>query len=117
MAGRTLRVEQAACGGTCPLLAVTTLAGVAGSSGSADGTGAAARFDFPRSVAVDAAGNVYVADRDSSTVRKVTAQGVVTTVAGQAGTTGSADGTGGAARFRLAAGVAAAADGTLYVTD
>ena len=41
---------------------VTTLAGSAGQAGSSDGTGSAARFDTPRSVAVDSAGNVYVAD-------------------------------------------------------
>ncbi len=47
----------------------TTLAGLAGGSGSADGTGSAARFYYPRGVAVDSAGNVYVADTYNSTIR------------------------------------------------
>jgi sugar lactone lactonase YvrE len=97
---------------------VTTLAGLPGSYGSADGTGAAARFDGPQGLAVDAAGNVYVADLWNFTIRKVTPDGVVTTLAGQAGTSGSADGTGGAARFGAPwGGVAVDATGNLYVAD
>ena len=89
-----------------PAGVVTTLAGLAGSSGSADGTGSAARFYDPRGVAVDSAGNVYVADTDNHTIRKVTPAGVVTTLAGLAGSQGSADGTGSAARFSGPDGVA-----------
>ena len=76
----------------------TTLAGRASIS-SADGRGSAARFNNPSSVAVDAAGNVYVADSRNNTIRKVTPAGVVTTLAGLAGSTGSTNGTGSAARF------------------
>src|SRR5439155_20913561 len=75
-----------------------TLAGYSG-YGSADGTGSAARFTSPSSVAVDSEGNVFVADKDNGTIRKVTAAGVVTTLAGLAGESGSADGTGTTARF------------------
>ena len=96
---------------------VTTLAGTAGLSGGADGTGAAARFNWPRGVAVDGAGNLYVADFGNQTVRKVTPDGVVTTLAGTAGMAGDADGTGAAARFNGPAGVAVDRAGNLYVAD
>ncbi|MGD1084229.1 MAG: hypothetical protein ABSA47_05675, partial [Verrucomicrobiota bacterium] len=58
---------------------VTTLAGLAGSSGLQDGTGAGALFAFPQRVAVDSGGNVYVADTGNNTVRYVTSGGVVAT--------------------------------------
>jgi sugar lactone lactonase YvrE len=96
---------------------VSTLAGVAGMSGSADGTGAAARFRFPRGVAVDSASNVYVADTANSTIRKVTPDGVVSTLAGVAGMSGSADGMGAAARFISPTSVAVDGTGNVYVTD
>jgi hypothetical protein len=96
---------------------VTTLAGLAGSHGSADGTGSAAQFDGPESVAVDSAGNVYVADSYNDAIRKVTPDGVVTTLAGQPGSWGSADGTGSAAQFDLPSGVAVDSAGNLYVAD
>ncbi|MCE7957971.1 MAG: hypothetical protein DYH06_08555, partial [Acidobacteria bacterium ACB2] len=96
---------------------VTTLAGLALSPGSADGTGSAARFKDPHGVAVDGAGNVYVADRGNHTIRVVTSVGVVTLLAGLAGSPGSADGTGSAARFRLPSGVAVDGAGSVYVTD
>jgi len=96
---------------------VTTYAGTVGSAGSTDGTGAAARFNNPEDVAVDAAGNVYVADTGNSTIRRIAPGGVVTTWAGTAGTVGSADGTGGAASFAGPRGLAVNAAGTLYVAD
>jgi sugar lactone lactonase YvrE len=96
---------------------VTTLAGTAGMFGSADGTGAAARFSFTQGVAVDSAGNVYVADGFNATIRKVTPTGVVTTLAGTAGMPGSADGTGAVARFYSPSGVAVDSAGNVYVAD
>jgi sugar lactone lactonase YvrE len=96
---------------------VTTLAGTAGMSGTADGTGPAARFNSPTGVAVDSTGNVYVADQNNYTLRKVTAAGVVTTLAGTAGMFGTADGTGPAARFDFPTGVAADSAGNVYVAD
>ena len=96
---------------------VTTLAGQAGSIGSADGTGNAARFNSPRGVSVDGAGTLYVADTNNSAIRKVTAAGVVTTLAGAAGNVGGADGTGNNARFTNPEGVAADGGGTVFVAD
>ena len=98
-------------------LAVNTLAGQAGASGSADGTGTAARFLYLSDVAVDPSGNVYVADTNNDTIRKITPDGAVTTLAGTVGASGSADGTGSAARFNRPAGVAADISGTVYVSD
>jgi hypothetical protein len=96
--------------------AVTTLAGSAGSQGSADGTGAAARFSVLLAVASDGVGNLFVADQE--TIRKVViATGAVTTLAGSAGNVGSADGTGTAARFFDPDGVASDGAGNLFVAD
>ena len=106
---------------------VSTLAGSAGNLGSSDGLGSAARFNWPAGVGVDGAGNIYVADSDpsgagigtniSQSIRKVTRDGHVTTIAGLPGSAGSADGTGSAARFNSPARVAIDCAGNLYVTD
>ena len=94
---------------------VTTLAG-SGTAGFADGTGAAAQFNGPRGVAVDAAGTVYIGDLSNNRIRKVTSAGVVTTLAGS-GTAGFADGTGAAAQFNQPYGVAVDSAGTFYIGD
>jgi sugar lactone lactonase YvrE len=96
---------------------VTTLAGKPGEAGSADGTGSSARFRSPTALAVDGAGNLWVADTDNHLVRKVTPTGAVTTVAGQAGVPGTADGVGSAAEFSWPMGIAIDAAGFVYVTD
>jgi len=96
---------------------VTTLAGTAGSIGSANGTGTAALFYNPNGLAVDANYNVYVADTSNNTVRKITSAGVVTTIAGYAGSYGSADGTGTAALFYYPRGIAVDASGNVWVGD
>ena len=77
----------------------TTLAG--GGRGSQDGTGGAAQFYQPTSLAVDGSGNVYVSDSGNCTVRKITPGGAVTTLAGMPGVVGTADGTGSGARFEM----------------
>ena len=64
---------------------VTTFAGTAGNPGSTDGSGAAARFNYPNGLAVDVNGDVYVADTGNHTVRRITSDGVVSTLVGQAG--------------------------------
>src|SRR5947207_4148213 len=75
-------------------LTFTTFAGPAGGPGLADGTGGAARFNNPIGVAIDGGGNLYVADKFNHTIRKVSPEGTVTTLAGTAGSSGGADGTG-----------------------
>jgi streptogramin lyase len=96
---------------------VTTLAGTARVAGSADGAGAAASFRFPVGVAVDGDGTIYVADFGNHTIRKVTAAGVVTTLAGAAGVPDNVDGTGADARFNNPVGVALDERGNVYVLD
>lgn len=97
---------------------VSTLAGLAGSTGFGfvDGTGSAARFVFTQAVATDSGGNnIYVVDND--TIRRITPVGVVTTIAGSPGASGSSDGTASAARFKDPAGVAVDNNGEVYVAD
>lgn len=94
---------------------VTTLAGGNGPPGAIDGPGATATFGSPQGVAVDSAGNVYVADSDNNRIRKITSGGVVSTLAGS--TNGYQDGIGTAAQFNIPYGVAVDAGGNVYVTD
>src|SRR5205823_3542139 len=107
---------------------VTTLAGLAQLdvngvpvSGSADGTGSAARFASPSGVAVDSAGNVYVADTGNNEVRRVGPAGAGTRVAGlgnERDTEGNREAGGGsAARFGRATGVGVDSAGNVYVAD
>jgi sugar lactone lactonase YvrE len=86
-------------------------------SGSKDGTGATARFNLPEGIAADTAGNLYVAEPASATIRKVTPQGTVTTLAGATGAVGYADGQGAAVRFNAPSRLDTDTQGNLYVTD
>lgn len=101
---------------------VTTLAGCApgtcaDSAGSRDGQGTTARFHFPQDVAIDDMGTLYVADTYNHTIRKITPDGVVCTLAGLAGQPGSRDDTGSAARFKYPRGVAVDSLHNVYVAD
>lgn len=96
---------------------VTTLAGTAGAIGSTDGFAADARFNTPSALALDSAGNIYVADSGNNTIRRVTSVGVVTTVAGSPGSLGTTDGIGNLARFAFPTGIAVDSFGTIYVSD
>ena len=102
-----------------PALVVSTLAGFSPfqSKGSADGVGKEARFSGPQGLAVGPAGEVYVADQLNHTVRKITPNGTVTTLAGLAGVSGYLDGTGSSARFNAPVAVATDAAGNVYVAD
>jgi sugar lactone lactonase YvrE len=101
----------------CRPAQLALLAGFGGGPGSSDGVGTAARLTSPMGLAVDSAGNVFVADGGNAVIRKVTPAGVVTTFAGAAGLFGNHDGVGAAARFWNPTGIAIDAADNLYVTD
>lgn len=96
---------------------LSVLVGNTGSRGNIDGLGTQARFYSPTGIARDLAGNLYVADRGNATLRKITAAGAVTTLAGLAGSLGVSDGVGNLARFTSPAGVTVDSAGNVYVTD
>ena len=105
-------IRKITSGGT-----VSTLAGLAGYFGAANGTNSKARFNRPSGITIDGAGNLYVADTLNHTIRKVTPSGDVSTLAGLPGAWGSADGSNTTARFYLPQGIALSPAGDLYVGD
>ncbi|MEL1266253.1 NHL repeat-containing protein [Pseudoxanthomonas putridarboris] len=108
-AGDNNRIRRIAPDGT-----VSTFAG--GREGLADGIGEAAAFHTPSALARDGDGNLYVADTGNHAIRKVTPQGVVTTLAGT-GEAGFRDGPGAQAQFNGPIGVAVDGSGRVYVAD
>jgi predicted Zn-dependent protease len=97
--------------------AVSTLAGLAGVMGAADGTGTGALFNNPGGLAVDASGNIYLADTGNSAVRKITPAGVVRLLAGLPGVAGLKDGSGSDAWFNQPKDVTVDSSGSVYVAD
>lgn len=95
---------------------VQTLAG-SGVAGSADGVLDEATFNLPQGLAMDAAGNLFVADAGNHCIRKITPAGVVSTFAGAAGQAGSSNGTALAARFNKPTSLCFDATGNLYIVD
>jgi sugar lactone lactonase YvrE len=108
-AGESNRVRKIAPNGI-----VSTLAG--GNEGFADGQGAQASFNSPSGLALDSEGNIYVADTGNHRIRKITPQGLVSTIAGD-GVAGYVDGPAATARFDGPMGVAVDTDGNVYVAD
>jgi hypothetical protein len=104
-----------------PGAAVTALAGGANApaaGGYVDGPSTSAKFNFDfqtAGIGVDKNGNVYVSDQKNYAIRKITADGTVSTLAG--GALGTSDGTGKAAQFTFPGPLAVDADGNIYVAD
>lgn len=99
-----------------PALAVVKNAQGFPTGGLLDGKASEAFFNEPTGLAVDAKGNVYVADAGNHAIRKIDVNGIVSTVAGK-GVPGNNDGNGSEATFNHPSDIAASADGTLYVAD
>lgn len=96
---------------------VSVLAGQRRNSGSGDGKGEEALFNYPKGLTADTDGNIFVADKNNHTIRKITPDGQVSTLAGTPGVKGFRDGLSSHALFAYPRDVAITPDGTLIVTD
>jgi sugar lactone lactonase YvrE len=96
---------------------ITTVFGTEENKGTRDGSAGSALFNLPTGVTNDTLGNLYVADRENHTIRKISPLGEVTTLAGNPGQFGTADGTANSARFDYPHDVATDASGNVYVAD
>jgi len=101
----------------CAQDSVTTLAGQAVTAGSSNGPVTSALFSTPAAIVADSSGNLYVADSQNHTIRKIGTNGLVSTFAGHAGAAGSGDGSGTQARFDTPFGIAIDLIGNLFVSD
>ncbi|MFB9845157.1 NHL repeat-containing protein [Mucilaginibacter ginsenosidivorans] len=104
-----------ACGDRHHGAVVTTFAG-SGTIGAANGKASEASFANPMGIAVDSAGDIFIADSRNNLIRKISTDGVVTTLAGS-GAAGAADGKAGKASFFFPAGLAVGSGGIVYVAD
>ncbi len=90
--------------------------GGVGTAGFVNGLTTTARFNNPKGIAIDKAGNIFIADSGNHSIRMITTSGVVTTIAGN-GTSGYVNGHGTNARFNAPIGIATDGSNILYVTD
>ena len=102
--------------GSAAMLNVTTFAG-SGAVGDDDGALTTAKFRTPSSIGIDLDGHIYIADPESSTIRKITADGTVSTAIGVAGQAGATDGTRGFAMLNHPRALAVTAGGYVYIAD
>ncbi|MGF6273411.1 sugar lactone lactonase YvrE [Massilia sp. UYP11] len=120
-AGNLFVTDNAAIRKITPAGVVSTIAGGLRREGidlpDIDGVGAAATFSQPVAIAADGAGNLYIADISSHTIRKVSPAGQVVTIAGKQTEAGYVDGPGSSARFTYPSGIAVDSKGNLYVSD
>jgi sugar lactone lactonase YvrE len=96
---------------------VKTIAGIPGVTGHADGKASEATFNQPEAIAVNSKGYLYIADTYNFTIREISPEGIVKTVAGKAGEAGNADGKGSQSRFNMPLGIATDGADNIYIAD
>ena len=96
---------------------VSTIAGVPGKQGSQDGNAKEATFNYCYGIAVGYDGSIFVADTYNYTIRRISVDGIVSTLAGSAGKSGYVDGNGNDARFSDPQGICVNSKGIIFVAD